>query len=135
MKPKVRVRVQFGQPPAAKPAAVASPAPEAPRVTRVARLLALAWWLDEEIRAGRIKNLAEAARELGLTRARVTQVMNLRLLAPAIQEALMLGAASRGRGLRTVTNEPDWAGQAARVYPARSAGMAAGAPLSSQPVR
>lgn len=89
MKPKVKVRVQFGAAPAAKPAPEA--APEPPRVTRVARLLALAWWLDEEIRAGRIKNLAEAARELGLTRARVTQIAALRLLAPRLQARILFG--------------------------------------------
>ena len=59
------------------------------RVPRVARLLALAHRIDRMVHDGEIRNLSEAARRLGLTRARVTQVMNLLLLAPEIQEAIL----------------------------------------------
>ena len=40
---------------------------------------------------GRLKNLADAARTVGITRARMTQIMKLVLLAPGIQEAILLG--------------------------------------------
>ena len=90
------------------------------RQLRVARLLALAHYIDEKIRAGEIADLAEAARELGLTRARVTQIMNAALLAPAIQEAILaLPAATNGRDpvtehqLRQIVAEPVWARQIA----------------------
>ncbi len=66
------------------------PAPEGPgRVLRVAHLLALAHQINAKIRAGEYHDLADAARKMGLTRARVTQIANLLLLAPAIQEAIL----------------------------------------------
>jgi len=43
-------------------------------VPRVARLLALAHRIDEMIRSGELKNWAEAARLIGVTRARMTQI-------------------------------------------------------------
>ena len=47
------------------------------------------------IEAGELTGYAEAARILGLTRARLTQVMNLLLLlSPAIQEQIVAGQVS-----------------------------------------
>jgi hypothetical protein len=67
-----------------------APAPtEAGRVPRVARLMALALRFDELIRAGMVADYAELARLGHVTRARVTQVMNLLHLAPDVQEALL----------------------------------------------
>jgi hypothetical protein len=63
----------------------------APRPARLAIMLALAHKIQEAIDRGRIKNRAEASRRLGVTRVRVTQILNLTLLAPAIQEELLLG--------------------------------------------
>ena len=74
------------QPPSAVP-----PPPGVPpgRVPRVARLLALALRCEQLVAAGVIANYAALA-ELGrVSRARVTQIQNLRLLAPDIQEALL----------------------------------------------
>ena len=45
-------------------------------------LLALAHQIDRMIRRGEIASLAEAARICGVTRARMTQITNLMLLAP-----------------------------------------------------
>lgn len=59
------------------------------REPRVARQLALAHEIERRIRTGAIKDLADAARAFGLTRARVTQIANLTLLAPAIQEEIL----------------------------------------------
>jgi hypothetical protein len=88
------------------------------RVPRVARLLALAHRIEAMVRTGELKDRADAARTLGLTRARVTQVMNLLLLAPSIQESILeLSAVTSGpdpvteRSLRGIVAEPDWGRQ------------------------
>ncbi len=59
------------------------------RVPRVTRLLALAHRIDGMIRSGELKDWAEAAQVLGVTRARMTQIANLMLLSPEIQEAIL----------------------------------------------
>jgi hypothetical protein len=59
------------------------------RVPRVARLLSLALRIDEQVRKGKLTSYAEVA-ELGhVTRARVSQIMNLLNLAPDLQEAIL----------------------------------------------
>ena len=85
------------------------------RVPRVARLLALAHKIDGMVRNGEIADYADAARRLGLTRARVTQITNLLLLAPEIQEAILdLPNITDGRDpvserqLRRVVAEANW---------------------------
>ena len=84
-------------------------------IPRVVRMLALAHKIDEMIRAGELRDLADAARAIGVTRARVTQIMNLLLLAPDIQEAILdLPPVTNGhdpvseRALRRIVAEPDW---------------------------
>ena len=67
----------------------AAPPPPAERVPRVARLMALAVKMDGLVRTGVVRDYAALARLGRVTRARVTQVMNLTLLAPDIQEALL----------------------------------------------
>ena len=90
------------------------------RVLRVARLLALAHQIDGKVRAGEYADLADAARKLGLTRARVTQIVNLTQLAPVIQEAILTWPAiTTGRDpvtertLRAIVAEPPWPNQIA----------------------
>ena len=93
-------------------------APQEPpvgRIPRVTRLLALAHRIDGMIRSGEIRGWAEAARLVGVTRARMTQIANLLLLAPEIQEAiLMLSPLHSGndsiteRNLRAVGAHADW---------------------------
>ena len=70
------------------------------------------------IRDGELRDLADAARAIGVTRSRVTQIMNLLLLAPKIQEAILdLPPVTNGRdsvserALRPIVAEPDWNGQ------------------------
>ncbi len=101
----------------------ASPPQGAPadRVPRVARLLALAHRIDAMIGNSELRDLADAARRLGVTRARVTQVTNLLLLAPDIQAAILdLPAVVNGRDpiserqLRDVVAETDWNQQLVR---------------------
>ncbi len=80
--------------------------------SRAAQMLALAHHIERQIDAGAMPDYAAAARALGLTRARLTQVMNLLLLAPEIQERILSGAMpGTERGLRAVVREPNWAGQ------------------------
>lgn len=79
---------------------------------RTARMLALAHYVEILVDEGRVTDYAAAARILGLTRARMTQVMNLLLLAPDIQKGLLLGRLiAPERQLRRVLQIPDWQGQ------------------------
>lgn len=85
-----------------------------PRLPRVATLMALALRLDELVRTGEASDYAELARRETVTRARVTQVMNLLQLSPAIQEALLFLPAVDGRApiilrdLQPIAAEADW---------------------------
>ena len=89
------------------------------RIPRVARLLALAHRIDALIAAGEIADWAEAARLCSLTRARMSQVAGLLLLAPAIQEAIlelrptMARDTVTERSLRRIVAEPVWERQLA----------------------
>ena len=67
------------------------PAPPEPvrRPARVARMLALAHRLQAAIDRGEYRDRAELARQVGFTRARITQILNLLLLAPDIQESVL----------------------------------------------
>ena len=100
----------------------AGPQPEvtvsAGRVPRIARLMALAIQIEGLIRDGLIRDYAEAARLGHVTRARMSQIMNLLQLAPDIQEALLdLPLVTRGRDpvdehdLRPIAAQPDWVRQ------------------------
>ena len=62
-----------------------------PKTTRLARQLALAYLVDRLIEAGTLKNLAEAARRLGICRSRMTQIANLRWLPTEVQEGILDG--------------------------------------------
>lgn len=56
---------------------------------RIARQLALAHALQRRVDAGEFADYADMARALGFTRARITQIMDLLLLAPDIQEEIL----------------------------------------------
>lgn len=62
---------------------------EKTRPLRVARMLALAHQCEAMIVARLVEDRAELARVLGFTRARITQLLDLTLLAPDIQEAIL----------------------------------------------
>ncbi|HEX8913948.1 MAG TPA: hypothetical protein VF796_16485 [Humisphaera sp.] len=100
-----------------KPVENAGPA-TAGRVPKVARLMALAIKLQGMLDRGEAKDYAELARLGHVTRARLTQVMNLTLLAPDLQEALLfLPPTAAGRDavkewqVRPVVAELLWAEQ------------------------
>jgi hypothetical protein len=88
------------------------------RIPRVARLMALAIKFDHLLRTGAVRDQAELA-ELGhVTRARITQIMNLLHLAPDIQESILnLPRTTHGhdriseRHLRKITKEFCWSVQ------------------------
>ncbi|MCE9635860.1 MAG: hypothetical protein K8T90_09160 [Planctomycetes bacterium] len=70
--------------------AVPEPRPVVPgSVPRVARLVALAHRFAALVESGEVRDYADVARLAGVTRARVTQIMNLLHLAPDIQEAIL----------------------------------------------
>jgi len=87
------------------------------RVPRVARMLALAHHFDRFIAQGVIKDYAEIARLTQLSRARVTQIMTLKFLAPVIQEEIAWLPNSKGKDevlekeLRKIAMMADWQAQ------------------------
>ena len=100
-----------------KALAVGVAPPELPpgRVPRVARLLALAHSLDRLLRQGVVQDYAELARLGHVTRARISQILNLLYLAPDVQEAvLFLPRTKRGRDpiplwrLQPIASTVDW---------------------------
>lgn len=89
-------------------------APEPKRPLRAARMLALAHRLQAMIEAGEVEDRASLARRLGFSRARITQLLDLLLLAPDIQEELLFTEVPPGRDpvtehdLRKVVRAPLW---------------------------
>lgn len=97
---------------------------EAPRryPARIARTLALAHDLQRRLDAGEFADFADMARSLGFTRARVTQIMDLLLLAPEIQEDLLFLSQTQTpgqqqipeHGLRSLLRHASWVKQRER---------------------
>lgn len=94
------------------------PKPSSERVPRVARLMALAIHFDQLLRDGVVADQAELARFGHVSRARLTQILNLLSLAPEIQEALLYPPVeARGRPtiserhLRPIATLLDWKSQ------------------------
>lgn len=91
--------------------------PERPkgRLPRITRYMALAIYYEDLIRQGHVQDYAEIATLGHVTRARVTQIMNLRLLAPDLQERLLFLIRIVGgrdvlclRSLQPIALESDW---------------------------
>ena len=87
------------------------------RPAKVARMLALAHHLQGAIDRGLVADRAAVARKLGLTRARVTQLLDLLMLAPDLQGRVLSLEAVDGsepmaeRTLRAVAHMGSWAEQ------------------------
>jgi len=84
-------------------------------VPRVSRLMALALRLQRLVQSGEVADYADLARLGHVTRARVTQIMNLLNLAPDIQEELLFLPRTvkghdpiRERHLRPIAVILDW---------------------------
>ena len=90
-----------------------APAPE--KVSRVARLLALAHKFQGMLDRGEVESMAELARLGRVSRARITQIMDLLMLAPEIQEEVLLGTDEMGlRDLMPLCRRAVWSEQRAR---------------------
>jgi hypothetical protein len=87
------------------------------RPARVALMLALAHRLQGAIDRGEFKDRADLARQLGFTRARVSQLLDLTHLAPDLQEQILFLERVDGleplseRALRDVVTLDGWEAQ------------------------
>ncbi|MCC7313872.1 MAG: hypothetical protein IT419_03560 [Planctomycetes bacterium] len=68
--------------------------------SQLVRHLVLAYQIEQAITKGRASSQAQVAKQLGLTRARLSQIMALRRLAPAIQERLLLDDDAKTKNLK-----------------------------------
>jgi len=110
-----RKQMAVGEAPAPAPAPLG-------RIPRIARLMALAIRFEGLLAHGDVRDYADMARLGHVTRARVTQIMNLLNLAPDIQEDLLfLPATEAGHDaikewqVRPIAAEPCW-GQQRRIW-------------------
>jgi site-specific DNA recombinase len=94
---------------------------DAGRVPRISRLLALAIKLEGLLGSGKMRSSAEVARIGKISRARMSQILGLRNLAPAIQEKLLRwpktvsgGDSITEKSLRGIAQLVDWEEQEQR---------------------
>jgi hypothetical protein len=117
-------KVRFARRPDKTRAVLAAPASQnelaSGRIPRIARLMALAIHFERLLREGKVRDQSELARLARVTQPRMTQVMNLNLLAPDIQDELLhLAPTTKGRErvhertLRSLAAEMDWERQRA----------------------
>jgi hypothetical protein len=109
--------------PMVSPDAPSAPVAESsgpPRIPRVTRLMALAIKFQDMVDRGEVRDYADLARLGYVSRARLTQIMNLLHLAPDIQEALLEYCNAQNstlaiteRDLREVCRIVDWRNQLA----------------------
>jgi hypothetical protein len=102
------------------------------RVPRIARLLALAHHFQELLDTGVVRTQMELAALTKLTTARITQIMNLLILAPDVQEEILfMPSVTRGdppvteRTLQPVLQTLVWSEQRERWAKLRGAGWGA----------
>ena len=80
-------------------------------IPRIARLMALAIRFEGLLRDKTIRDYAELSRLGGVSRARITQIMKLRLLAPDIQEQILFLSDAGGvteRNVRPLLGRFEW---------------------------
>ncbi len=78
----------------------------------IVRTLVLAYQIEQALAEGRAKSFGEIARQLAISQPRVTQIMMMIKLAPAIQEKILLAEPSDLGGLsehqlRVILKQPD----------------------------
>jgi hypothetical protein len=98
--------------------------PALPRIPRVTRLMALAIKFQDMVDRGEVRDYADLARLGHVTRARMSQIMNLLLLAPEIQEEILrwerpVAVDLCEREMRPVINRVSWCEQRAEWLPMR----------------
>ena len=77
--------------------------------SRLARNLALAHYVERLVEDGTLKDYAEAAWRLGITRARMAQLMGLLNLSPRVQGAILSAKLMVAeRRIRSLTSEANW---------------------------
>ncbi|MCC6511366.1 MAG: hypothetical protein IT423_19855 [Pirellulaceae bacterium] len=110
---KVESTIHFGNPRKAKPQKAVQG-----RIPRIAKLMALAIKMQGMVDRGEVQDYAELAELAMVSRARITQIMNLNLLAPELQERLLFQPPVDSgrdsitlRGLQAVCLEVDWGRQ------------------------
>jgi hypothetical protein len=88
---------------------------EAGSIPRISRLMAVAIRLERLLQTGEVSDVTELARLSHVTQPRMSQILNLTLLAPGIQEQLLfLPRVTAGKPtihekmLRPITSEIDW---------------------------
>ncbi len=87
------------------------------RIPRITRLMALAIKFEAMVENGEVRDYADLARLGYVTRARITQIMNLLNLAPDIQEEILgldasvEAAAPAERQIRSIAKIVFWATQ------------------------
>ena len=110
---------------------------------RIARQLAVAHALQRRVDTGEFADYATMARALGFTRARITQLMDLLLLAPDLQDEILHLDLPAGtpqpteRALREVLRSPVWTEQRTRwraVSPSHGAGSAGNRSAGNDPL-
>lgn len=92
------------------------PVPEKPEVIEErspvdpkARQLALAYHIDALIASGEMNDIAHVARVAGVSRARISQVLDIALLEPRIQEAILAGSCGLGaHSIRRLAGNQNW---------------------------
>lgn len=91
------------------------------QIPRITRLMALAIKFQEMVKRGEVRDYADLARLGYVTRARITQIMNLLHLAPDIQEQLLTLASNPEvshsiveRHVRQVSSAVEWSEQRQR---------------------
>ena len=78
-------------------------------VSRAARMLALAHYVERLVEEGAVASYADAARQLGVSRARMSQILNLLNLPTRVQEALLLGKIDLSeRRIRRLAGRAEW---------------------------
>jgi len=94
---RVEFEVRFSAAPGGRRRARPKPAnpipplkPVPPKVSKACQLLTLGYHFERLVSDGVVKNYVEIARLTGLSRARVTQITDLTLLSPRIQEQVSL---------------------------------------------
>lgn len=121
---QVEAKVQFSNGRKGRKKLSSAPAPipvEPGRLPRITRMLALAHRFDRLLREGTVADQADLARLGHVSRARVTQILNLLQLAPDIQETILfLPRIQSGRELinehevRPIATNPVWKEQRRR---------------------
>ncbi|MFN7893690.1 MAG: hypothetical protein ACK5OC_25610 [Pirellula sp.] len=82
--------------------------PEQPmpsRLPRITKMMALAIRLDHLIKSGQVTDQAELAKVGHISRARLTQIMDLNLLAPDIQEEILFLRANQTNQVGLIERE------------------------------